>query len=92
VHLEASTQPHVHQNFEIFWTNNASTMAWPNLKNGPKNGLGPLGVKKMDFWPSKLSCPPWVLGKFFLVNIEHYDLTNGKERVCKIWSTCRHRS
>jgi hypothetical protein len=44
VHLEASTKPHVHQKFEIFWTNIASTMACPNFKNGPKNGLGPLGV------------------------------------------------
>jgi hypothetical protein len=42
--LEASTKPHVHQKFEIFWTNIASTMACPNFKNGPKNGLGPLGV------------------------------------------------
>jgi hypothetical protein len=25
VHLEASTKPHVHQKFEIFWTNIAST-------------------------------------------------------------------
>jgi hypothetical protein len=33
-----------HQKFEIFWTNIASTMAGPNFKNGPKNGLGPLGV------------------------------------------------
>jgi hypothetical protein len=30
---------------EIFWTNIASTMACPNFKNGPKNGLRPLGVK-----------------------------------------------
>jgi hypothetical protein len=45
VHLEASTKPHVHQKFEIFWTNVASTMAYPNFKNGPKTGLRPLGVK-----------------------------------------------
>jgi hypothetical protein len=45
VHLEASTKPHVHQKFEIFWTNIASTMACPIFKNGPTNGLGPLGVK-----------------------------------------------
>jgi hypothetical protein len=45
VHLEASTKPHVHQKFEIFWTNIAFTMAYPNFKNGPKKGLGPLGVK-----------------------------------------------
>jgi hypothetical protein len=45
VRLGASTKPHVHQNFEIFWTNIASTMAYPNFKNGPKKGLGPLGVK-----------------------------------------------
>jgi hypothetical protein len=44
VYLEASTKPHVHQKFEIFWTNIASTMACPNFKNGPKIGLGPLGV------------------------------------------------
>jgi hypothetical protein len=43
--LEASTKPHVHQKFEIFWTNIASTMAYPNFKNGPKKGLGLLGVK-----------------------------------------------
>jgi hypothetical protein len=44
VHFEASTTSHVHQKFEIFWTNIASTMACPNFKNGPKNGLRPLGV------------------------------------------------
>jgi hypothetical protein len=44
VHLEASTKPHVHQKFEIFWTNIASTMACPNFKNGSKIGLRPLGV------------------------------------------------
>jgi hypothetical protein len=44
VHLEASTKPHVHQKFEIFWTNIASTMACPMSKNGPKKGLRPLGV------------------------------------------------
>jgi hypothetical protein len=44
VHLEASTKPHVHQKFEIFWTNIASTMACPISKNGPKMGLRPLGV------------------------------------------------
>jgi hypothetical protein len=45
VRLEASAKSHVHQKFEIFWTNIASTMACPNFKNGPKNGLGPLEVK-----------------------------------------------
>jgi hypothetical protein len=43
--LEVSTKPHVHQKFEIFWTNIASTMAYPEFKNGPKNGLRSLGVK-----------------------------------------------
>jgi hypothetical protein len=33
------------EKYEIFWTNIASTMACPNFKNGPKNGLGPLGIK-----------------------------------------------
>jgi hypothetical protein len=45
VRLEASTKPHVHQKFEIFWTNIASTMACPMSKNGPKKGLRPLGIK-----------------------------------------------
>jgi hypothetical protein len=44
VRLVASTKPHVHQKFEIFWTNTASTMAYPNFRNRPKKGLGPLGV------------------------------------------------
>jgi hypothetical protein len=60
---EAITKPHVHWKFEIFWTNIASTMACPNFKNGPKNGLGPLGIKKWLFWPSKLSCPLKAQGK-----------------------------
>jgi hypothetical protein len=47
--LEASTKPHFHRKFEIFWTNIASTMAYPNFKNGPKKGLGPLGVKLLKF-------------------------------------------
>jgi hypothetical protein len=42
--LEASTKPHVHQKFEIFWTNIASIMACPMSKNGPKKSLRPLGV------------------------------------------------
>jgi hypothetical protein len=48
MHLEASSKPHVHRKFEIFWTNIASTMAYPNFKNGPKKGLGPLGVNLHD--------------------------------------------
>jgi hypothetical protein len=48
MHLEASTKSHVHQKFEIFWTNIASTMACPNFKNGPKNGLHPLGVNVLE--------------------------------------------
>jgi hypothetical protein len=47
--LEASTKPYVYQKFEILWTNIVSTMACPNLKNGSKNGLGPLGVKKKTY-------------------------------------------
>jgi hypothetical protein len=47
VRLEASTKPHVHQKFEIFWTNIASTMGCPNSKNKPKKGLRPLGVKNL---------------------------------------------
>jgi hypothetical protein len=46
--LEASTKSHVHKKIEIFWTNIASTMACPNFKNGPKNGLCPLGVNFMQ--------------------------------------------
>jgi hypothetical protein len=45
--FEASTKPHVHQKFEILWTNIASTMACPNFKNGPKTRLRPLGVKPL---------------------------------------------
>jgi hypothetical protein len=49
VSLEGSTKPLVHRKYEIFWTNIASTMACPNFKNGPKNSLGPLGVKVYIF-------------------------------------------
>jgi hypothetical protein len=48
MHLEASTKPHVHQKFGIFWTNIASTMACPNFKNRPKNGPGPLGINTFE--------------------------------------------
>jgi hypothetical protein len=44
VNLEASTKPHVHQKLEIFWIDIASIMACPNFKNGPKDGLRPLGI------------------------------------------------
>jgi hypothetical protein len=55
VRLESSTKPHVHQKFEIFWTNIASAMGCPNSKNMPKKGLRPLGVKNyktknIQFW------------------------------------------
>jgi hypothetical protein len=53
--LETSAKPHVHQKFEIFWTNIASTMACPNLKNGPKNGLRPLGVNQQGNGGSNLN-------------------------------------
>ena len=46
MHLKASNKPHVHQKFEIFWTNIASAMACLNFKNGPKTGLPPLRVKE----------------------------------------------
>jgi hypothetical protein len=49
MHLEASTKPHAHQKFEIFWTNIASTMGCPNSKNRPKKGLRPLGVKWLEY-------------------------------------------
>jgi hypothetical protein len=62
VHLEASTKPHVHQKFEIYWTNIASTMAYPISKNGQKNGLGPLGVNDINF-PSILLL--FLLNNFF---------------------------
>jgi hypothetical protein len=39
VHLETSTKPRVHQKIQIFWTNIAFTMAYPNFKNGPKMAL-----------------------------------------------------
>jgi methyl coenzyme M reductase beta subunit len=44
--LEASIKQHVHKKIEIFWTNIASTMAWPNSKNGTKNGLRSLRVNE----------------------------------------------
>jgi methyl coenzyme M reductase beta subunit len=53
VHLEACTKPHVHQKFENFGTNIASTMACPNFKNGPKTALRPLGVKHL-FYVTKI--------------------------------------
>jgi hypothetical protein len=46
--LEASTKPHVHRKFEIYWTNITSTMAYPNFKNGSKKGLGPLGDMRLN--------------------------------------------
>jgi hypothetical protein len=55
--LKASTEPHVHRKFEIFWTSIASTMACPNFKKGPKNVLHPLGFNdrtealQLPFWP-----------------------------------------
>jgi hypothetical protein len=48
VRLEVNTKPHVHQKFESFWTNTASTMGCPNSKNRPKKGLHPLGVKVIE--------------------------------------------
>jgi hypothetical protein len=42
---EASTKPHVHQKFEIFWTNIASTMAYPNFKKASKMASRTSGVK-----------------------------------------------
>jgi hypothetical protein len=32
------------KNLRVLWTNIVSTIAFPNFKNGQKNGLRPLGV------------------------------------------------
>jgi hypothetical protein len=50
-YFEASTKPHVHQKFEIFWTNIASAMACPNFKKAWKMAFSPLGVK-INSWSS----------------------------------------
>jgi hypothetical protein len=47
VRLEASSKPRIHQKFENFGINIASTMACPNFENGPKTALRPLGVKSI---------------------------------------------
>jgi hypothetical protein len=54
--LEANTKAHVHEKFEILWTNIASTMAYPNFKNGPKSGLRPLRVKMCPHKTSLNEC------------------------------------
>jgi hypothetical protein len=64
VRLKASTKPHVHQKFEIFWINIASTMAYPNFKNGPKIGLRPLvkdGVLSKNLQIDPFICYPMLL-------------------------------
>jgi hypothetical protein len=61
VQLKASIKPHVYQKFEIFWTNIAFTMACPNFKNGPKNGLRPLGVN-IDHMISNFEISPTMIG------------------------------
>jgi hypothetical protein len=60
--LEASTKPHVQQKFEIFWTNIASTMACPMSKNGPKEGLRPLGFKVWEFKEVAIGSQSYLLG------------------------------
>jgi hypothetical protein len=52
VRLEASTKPHVHQKFEIFWTNITSTIAYPNFKKALKMASSPLGVKPLKSYSS----------------------------------------
>jgi hypothetical protein len=72
VRLEASTKPHVHQEFEIFWTNIASTMGCPNCKNRPKKGLRPLGVKLAPnmFVPDMFVPNIFAPGMFMLSTLE----------------------
>jgi hypothetical protein len=53
VRLEASTKPHIHKKIEIFWTNIVSTMAYPNSKDEPKNGLRPLRVNNKPIGKEK---------------------------------------
>ena len=65
MHLEATTNPHVHQKVEIFWTNIASTMACLNFKNGPKTGLRPLGVNMYQSNSLKLKHIPLYI-KFYI--------------------------
>jgi hypothetical protein len=73
VRLEGSTKPHVHRKYEIFWTNIASTMAYPNIKIGPQNGLGPLGVKNYAFDP-----PPTSTKRITMFIVHKYFTTLGE--------------
>jgi hypothetical protein len=43
VYVEASIKPLVHQKFEIFWTNIASTMACPKLQKWAKKWTSSFG-------------------------------------------------
>jgi hypothetical protein len=44
VHLEASTEPPIHNLIHEYLINMAFTMACPNFKKGRKMAFGPLGV------------------------------------------------
>jgi hypothetical protein len=63
VHLEASTKPHFHKKFEIFWTNIASNRACPNFTNGLKNDLGLLGVNVIELGKTLGRLKKMTLGK-----------------------------
>jgi hypothetical protein len=91
VHLEASTKPHVHQKFEIFWTNIASTMACPNFKNRPKKGLGPIGVNFELIYFQELIFPRNICfhkvpASFFVKNV--FELETSMSYMSKISLLC----
>jgi hypothetical protein len=105
VHLEASTKPHVHRKFEIFWTNIASTMTYPNFKNGPKIGLLPLGVKEKKFperfligGPSPTLIPEYYAAANIYISVKHHKESPGvlqstlfKHNCCKTTRRRRRR-
>jgi hypothetical protein len=76
----------------LLWVWDFEDMYLTHLETRIWRGTFHIYFKKWFFWPSKLCCPLWALGENFFVNFERYDLANGKEWVCKIWWTCRHRS
>jgi hypothetical protein len=77
VHLEASTEPHVHKKVHKFSINMAFTMAYPNFKKGLKMAFGPLGViivanraTLMLIYPLKYKLSLWGTNQFWAASFE----------------------
>jgi hypothetical protein len=90
VRLEASIEPHVHQKFDIFWINIASTMTCLNFKKAWKMAYSPLRVNSSIMNPNLVGKLPsiTITSKKVSKNLQTYCIHNTMPKNAKCHFGC----